>query len=608
MGIFVYMKENNSTPFFRSPSLWLVVLSIIFLSVFSLRKGWVNLITWDVAGYYFYLPALFIDHDIRVEDLSHQEALRQKYDFSSTLYQFHAVEGTAAHVDQYSYGMALAYSPAFFVGHWAAKMWGYEQDGHSWPYQFSLWVWTIIWIAVGFFQLRKLLIHFFSEGVTSWLIVVLVVGSNYTFNVGGCMGTTHGFLFTYFVIFLNAVIRWQAKQNLRSWLLVCLFAGLAAVARPTEILWMIIPVFWGIQSWKEIVPRIIAFFTTRKKETIAAILLFFVLAFPQFLYWKTVTGHWLYNSYSNPGEGFDLLSPHTVPFLFSARKGWFIFTPIAAIGVYGLWRMKKYAPQMFWGFGLYFLINLYLVSSWTTWWYAQCFSQRAMVQTLPLLLIALGFLWTHLDMEKMKGKIVLVCSILACAIGLWFNILYHRYVLHMDRMTPQYLSSVLFRWHATDEFDHLLLVNHNTDSLPNFEDASLYSQRPVLWSDTSTTVLSAAGPFKGFIENPYHQFGSANHYGIRMEAEVKMDHAPSKEEFLLVAHVMHKGKTYGYKTNGFENGKFIPNEWNKLTVYYLTPEMRFTTDYFKCFAWNTGVDSVELRNCSVTLFEPRFNP
>lgn len=607
MGIFVYMKENNRAPIFRSPSLWLVVLSIIFLSSFSLRKGWVNVITWDVVGYYFYLPALFIDHDIRLEDLSHQEALRQKYDFSSTLYQFHQLEGSPAHVDQYSYGMALAYSPAFFVGHWAAKTWGYEQDGHSWPYQFSLWVWTIIWIAVGFFQLRKLLLHFFSEGVTSWLIVALVVGSNYAFNVAGNMATSHGYLFTYFVIFLNSVIRWQEDRSLRSWFFVCLFAGLAAAARPTEILWMIIPILWGANSRVECYQKAKTFFTTQRKELIVALVVFFVIAFPQLMYWKTVTDHWLFMSYSNPGEGIDF-PPHTFDFLFSARKGWFIFTPIAALGVYGLFQLKKMAPALTWPFGVFFTINLFLVSSWTTWWYAQCFSQRVMVQSLPLLLIAIGFLWKHLDRSTIKGKILLFSSGLAVCVGLWFNLLYHRYVIHMDRMTPQYLSHVFYRWNATDEFDHLLLVDHNTDSLPNFEDPNTYIKLKPLLLDTAVKSIKPEDPYLSLARMPYREIGTSYHYGMKIEAEIWLDHEPAHEEVLIVTQVGRNQKPYGYKTIGFAPGAFKVGEWNKLSTYYLTPHIRSRSDVFKSFVWSRSQSEVKVRNCSVTPYQPIFNP
>lgn len=608
MGIFVYMKGNSQSVIVRSTSFWLVIASIVFVSVFSLRKGWLNVITWDVVGYYHYLPALFIDHDIRLENLAHQEALRQKYDFSSSLYQFHEVEGTSAHVDQYSYGMALAYSPAFFVGHWCAGWFGYEQDGFSWPYQCSLWLWTLLWIALGFFQLRKLLLHFFSEAITSWLIIALIFGSNYLFNVAGAMATSHGYLFTYFVLFLNAVIRWQHQQTIRSLISVCLIAGLAAICRPTEILWMIIPLLWGVDSVKSLLIRVKYFLWNKKGELIVAAVVFIALAFPQFLYWKTVTGHWIYNSYSNPGEGFDFLSPHTYSFLFSARKGWFIYTPMAAIGAFGLWKLKNYAPYLWWSFGVYFLVNLYLVSSWTTWWYAQCFSQRAMVQTLPMILIGLGFLWKNIEFTKWRGKLSLVVSILSVVIGLWFNLLYHRYVLHMDRMTPQYLSKVFYRWNKTSEFNHLLLVNHNSDSLPNFENEAEYKRGAPVVLGTDTALLHPQSPFLGMIENAYSEFGSADHYGIEIAAEIWMDSLPEEGDILLVGQMAHHEKPYGYRTTGFKPAVFVPGQWNPLSVYYLTPEMRSREDVFKCFVWYRGQKEIKVRSRSVTLYEPIFQP
>jgi len=295
------MKETEKRSFYQSASLWLVIVACFSCGIFTLRKGWHNIITWDVAGYYYYLPGLFIDHDIRLENISRQEELNAKYDFSSKLYQFHPVEGSSAHVNQYSYGMAFAFAPAFFAGHVAAGFFGYDQDGYSFPYQMSLWIWSMLWISLGLFQLRKLLLHFFSEGITSWLLITLFVGTNYAHNIPGVLAVSHAYLFTYFVLFLNATVKWHEEKTLRSWIVVCAFAGLAAIARPTEILWMIIPFLWGVQTKQDWKTRWREFFVARKKWFYPALIVFGLLALPQLVYWMYVTGHWFFMSYSNPG-------------------------------------------------------------------------------------------------------------------------------------------------------------------------------------------------------------------------------------------------------------------------------------------------------------------
>lgn len=113
-------------------------------------------------------------------------------------------------------------------------------------------------------------------------------------------------------------------------------------------------------------------------------------AMPQLIYWKVATGHFFTNSYANHGEGLDFLTPHTWSFLFSFRKGWFVYTPIMLLAVVGLIRAYRTKRDFAWAAIIFFVINIYIASSWTTWWYAGSFSQRTMVQTYPLMMVLIG--------------------------------------------------------------------------------------------------------------------------------------------------------------------------------------------------------------------------
>src|SRR5205823_4447517 len=61
-----------------------------------------------------------------------------------------------------------------------------------------------------------------------------------------------------------------------------------------------------------------------------------LVGIPQIIYWKIVTGHWIFNSYWNQ-DSFDISESYLRKILFSFRKGWFIYTPMtvfAFIGIY----------------------------------------------------------------------------------------------------------------------------------------------------------------------------------------------------------------------------------------------------------------------------------
>ena len=127
-------------------------------------------LTWDVFGYYLYLPATFIHHDIALQDHTWLDDVMTHYEPSSTFYQL---------VIKYSAGMAVLYAPFFLIAHLSAPLLGYPADGFSLPYQFIIAFGCLLYALLGLSVLRKVLLHFFSDGWTAVLIALIVLGTNY---------------------------------------------------------------------------------------------------------------------------------------------------------------------------------------------------------------------------------------------------------------------------------------------------------------------------------------------------------------------------------------------------------------------------------------------
>jgi len=88
-------------------------------------------------GYYLYLPFTFIYNDL---GLQHKEILDQlisQYNLTSGFYQA-TISPVNNWVMKYSMGMAVYYSPGFFVAHVIALFTDYPADGFSEPYQWAL--------------------------------------------------------------------------------------------------------------------------------------------------------------------------------------------------------------------------------------------------------------------------------------------------------------------------------------------------------------------------------------------------------------------------------------------------------------------------------------
>ena len=166
----------------------------------------------------------------------------------------------------------------------------------------------------------------------------------------------------------------------------------------------------------------------------------------QMSYWKYATGHWLLFSYQ--GEGFEFSNPHIIEGLFSYRKGWFIYTPIALLGFLGA--PFLYAKNATKSYGLlfaaYFITTIYVVFSWKMWFYGGSFGCRALVQSLPMLALPLTALFQALH-EKSKwlfgGLASLVFALIALNVFQTWQ--YTFAILHWADMTEAYYKSVFLQ-------------------------------------------------------------------------------------------------------------------------------------------------------------------
>ena len=121
-----------------------------------------------------------------------------------------------------------------------------------------------------------------------------------------------------------------------------------------------------------------------------SLILFISVVFVQLAYLKYMSGSWFHFSYEE--EGFNFSSPQIINGLFSYRKGWFIYTPLALAAVSGIIPLAKKHRQMAVLISVYLGLTLYLVFSWHAWSYGGSFGCRPMIESLAILALPLGAL------------------------------------------------------------------------------------------------------------------------------------------------------------------------------------------------------------------------
>jgi hypothetical protein len=167
---------------------------------------------------------------------------------------------------------------------------------------------------------------------------------------------------------------------------------------------------------------------------ISAIVLVWI---PQFIYWKSITGQWLYDSY--PGEGFYFSNPHIIGGLFSYRKGWFVYTPLMLLSIIGIPFMRKKCPDFLLPILIFIPLNIYIILSWYCWWYGGGFGLRAFIDSYALLAIPIAAALAYLLSKHILVKILIFIIIGACIFLNQFQTFqYRRGIVHWDAMTKEY--------------------------------------------------------------------------------------------------------------------------------------------------------------------------
>jgi len=400
-------------------------------------RGWSRLqvTNWDALGYYQYLPALFIHHDIARQDWV--ERIDSTYHVIGTggLYQLMPLEN-GNRATKYLCGVAIMEMPFFFLGHWIAGATGHVQDGFSPPYQWCLAFAPLAYCILALFLLRKVLLRHWGDSTAALVILLLVLATNAIQYISVDNAQTHGFLFALHCLVLWATMKWHERPRRRWALLIGATIGLATVARPTELIMLFIPLMWNTQGKANAKAK---WGMVREHRTHLgwAAVAAFLLLLPQSIYWKVVTGAWVFDV----GSKWDFVDPHW-RVLVGWEKGWFIYTPITLLFIAGLFFMKGMPWRK--SVLVFTLLNIWIVIAWHDWRYGGSYSARALVQSYPVLALPFAALVQRVTATKWRWPFLALCAYLLL-VNLWQIRQYNNGVIKYDGMTRAEYMRVYLR-------------------------------------------------------------------------------------------------------------------------------------------------------------------
>jgi len=580
----------------------------------------INVLTWDVFGYYLYLPAQFIYHDLALTNQAWLTELLTKYEPTGTLYQAVLLEN-GNWILKYSMGMSIIYAPFFFVAHLMTGTLGFPADGLSLPYQFSIAFGALIFTFIGLIYFRKILLNYFNDLTTSLLLIIIVFGTNYfQLNVFEGALLSHNILFTFYGILIWNTIKWHKNPKLKNAIFIGIASGFIILIRPAEVICILIPILWNIKN-KETLIQKIELIKKNFVHILSIVVSVFIIGLPQIIYWKLLSGKFLYYSYTNAGEGFDFLSPHILNFLLDFRKGWFIYTPIMIFSLIGFYHLYKKKKEIFYAILVFFLLDLWIISSWTCWWYAGAsFSSRSLVPAYLILSIPLGFLIENIIIKKKLTKIIFSSIFfMLIVLNLFQSWQFITNVLSKTRMTKEYYFAIFGKTSVSEKDKKLLLVERSSDGEEFLKNEEDYNKKLLcnlnFEKDGNTNLRSYDGKgafllnekiqFSPGIDIKYKDLTKKSHVWIRSHVFVFLPEAYDEELPLLVATFNHKEKSYKYKAVGIKPDNIKYNDWNKISFDYLSPEVRSTEDNLLVYVWHRGKDTIFIDALVIDAFEPK---
>jgi hypothetical protein len=563
---------------------WLV---IALTALIAITKGWrsndgslrTNLIQGDGVGYYMYLPSMFVFHN-----LSNQE-IDNRFVFD------HDGEG----VNKYFAGTSYLMSPFFFAAFAFESIRGEQLDPYCKSFQVSIAIAALVYFVIGVFALVMLMREMlFSERSIFISIAAIVFGTNLLVYTVYHPSYSHVYSFACNSLFLLFARRLFKSPSMRNLALTTVVLGLSIAIRPINMMVVMAVPFLSVSNTE--LQKLMRFVMNYRRILLVSGILFFIW-FPQLLIWRIESGSWLLHSYKNEGFYFD--KPQIVNFLFSFRKGLFIYSPILLIGIIGgLFFAPSRVQRIF--FGLFFLLFVYISSSWWNWYYGPSFGQRVMVDFLGVL--SLGFAIIIERVARTRYFAIVAALIVA-------------FVLLNLAQSYQYTQNILCSWNMNYEKYKYAFLSFDKSKQGVFggqDDIAPYGE-------SRKVVMTRSDDFSVYPTGSY--VFSGDEFGPTWEVDVPAEWTPNRTQYAEIEiRVLEEfqnacfdayavielnsvdGERYFYRAMRLldvPNG--LPLRWISKKYSIELDPIRKQGDKVKVYIWNKGLGQLEIDDFRLTL-------
>lgn len=442
----------------RFPDACLAFIALVYLLfVINVKFGkdrWKDIIAYDGKGYYAYLPALWIYHDLQ---FNFYPAIEAKYYTAAGYFDYREKVGDVR-LNKFSVGTAVMMAPFFLAGDLFAHASGAAIDGWSFPYQAAISIAGIFYALLGLGLLRRIFTLSGVPDLPSGLILLsLAFGTHLFYYALNEPSMSHVYSFAAIAAWIYIGQQYARSPDRSRMFQLAFLLGLLIVIRPVNgMVLFSLPFIAGRNGWLNIMSSLKS--RPWRFVSFGSIVLGWMLF--QVLLNYAQSGSLILYTYGE--QRLDLLHPHLFDFLLSYRKGLFIYTPWCLLAVLVSFVLFRDDPwRAISGIGFLVLV-IWVLSSWSLWWYGGSFSSRPMVDYLPFFALLLGVAWSALRKNRIV-RIGLPAVLFFVVFVNQVQTYQYRYkIIHWDSMDREHYFRVFLR---VDQLGQK--TNPNADLLEN---------------------------------------------------------------------------------------------------------------------------------------------
>jgi len=348
---------------------------------------------------------------------------------------------------------------------------------------------------------------------------------------------------------------------------------------------------------------------------------------PQLLFWKAVTGQWVFYSYGQ--EKIYWLHPHVLEGLFSYRNGWLLYTPLMALAIAGMFMSFRIDKALSIAVSVVFALHVYIVFSWWCWYYGSSLSIRPMIDLYPLLAFPLAAAFRRLLGMPWWAWLLTagICVLLLFNNGLqvWQ---YDKGMLSGSAMSKKAFWALFLE---TDPPGHLALTGAYREpdndrlvrGLPertqrdthvvrdiarlNFNDSSGYQYAPGY--EGQAFQLSEYAPYSPVIRIDASGVDTRFDHVLNVSSMVRSADFKRAEAFFIISF-RQGNDVFGYHAAELGKMDLEANAWQRVDLYIKKPGELPDPGLVETYLWSKGkglveIDDLQVRELDCPYSEPR---